>query len=320
MPPSSSKDGLPPLRDVIAAHSLAAKKSLGQNFLLDLNLTARIARAAGLPAGASAQAGVRPLEGQVFYEVGPGPGGLTRALLAQGADRVVAMERDSRCLPALAQIAAAYPGRLEVLSGDALEMDEAALFHEGVRIAANLPYNVGTALLIKWLTGATASKSAAGGSESTMTGAVLRPAARPTEKWPPFWQSCTLMFQKEVAQRIIARPGTEHYGRLSVLAGWRATAKILFEVPRQAFVPPPKITSAVVRLEPRPTPLAPCALGDLEKVTAAAFGQRRKMLRQSLKGLAPDAEARIAAAGVAPTQRPEELTVEQFAALARAFA
>lgn len=274
-------DGLPPLRDVIAAHGLAAKKSLGQNFLFDLNLTAKIARAAGAA------------EGGTFYEVGPGPGGLTRALLAEGADRVVAVERDARCLPALDEIATAYSGKLEVIGGDAVKIAEAALFPDGARIAANLPYNVGTALLIRWLTAA---------------------------PWPPFWKSCTLMFQKEVAQRIVAKPGTEHYGRLSVLATWRATAKILFDVPPQAFVPPPKITSAVVRLEPRPVPLAPCALGDLERVTAAAFQQRRKMLRQSLKGLAPDAEARIAAAGIAPTERPEDLTVEQFAALGRAFA
>jgi len=284
MPPSSIKtaaDGLPALREVIAAHGLAAKKALGQNFLLDLNLTARIARAAG--AG----------DGGIFYEVGPGPGGLTRALLAQGASRVVAVERDERCLPALTEIAAAYPGRLEVICGDAMTMDEAALFPDGARIAANLPYNVGTALLVRWLT---------------------------APQWPPFWRSCTLMFQKEVAQRIIARPGTEHYGRLAVLTGWRATAKIQFDVPRQAFVPPPKITSSVVRLEPRAEPLAPCALAGLERVTAAAFGQRRKMLRQSLKSLAPDAEARIEAAGIAPTERPEELAVEQFAALARTFA
>lgn len=274
-------DGLPPLRDVIAAHGLAAKKSLGQNFLFDLNLTAKIARAAGAA------------EGGTFYEVGPGTGGLTRALLAEGADRVVAVERDARCLPALDEIATAYSGKLEVIGGDAVKIAEAALFPDGARIAANLPYNVGTALLIRWLTAA---------------------------PWPPFWKSCTLMFQKEVAQRIVAKPGTEHYGRLSVLATWRATAKILFDVPPQAFVPPPKITSAVVRLEPRPVPLAPCALGDLERVTAAAFQQRRKMLRQSLKGLAPDAEARIAAAGIAPTERPEDLTVEQFAALGRAFA
>jgi 16S rRNA (adenine1518-N6/adenine1519-N6)-dimethyltransferase len=274
-------DGLPPLRDVIAKFDLAAKKSLGQNFLLDLNLTAKIARAAGAS------------EGGVFYEVGPGPGGLTRGLLSEGAGKVVAVERDERCLPALAQIADAWPGKLEVVSGDAMAVDEAVLFPDGVRIAANLPYNVGTALLVRWLT---------------------------SETWPPFWKSCTLMFQKEVAQRITAAPGSEHYGRLAVLAGWRATAKILFDVPRQAFVPPPKITSSVVRLEPRGEPLAPCALKDLERVSAAAFGQRRKMLRQSLKVLAPDAEARITAAGIAPTQRPEELAIAQFAALARAFA
>jgi len=273
-------DNLPPLRDVIAEFGLAAKKSLGQNFLLDLNLTAKIARAAGAA------------EGGVFYEVGPGPGGLTRALLAEGAGTVVAVERDERCLPALAQIAEAYDGRLNVISGDAMAMNEAVQFPEGARIAANLPYNVGTALLVRWLT---------------------------SERWPPFWKSCTLMFQKEVAQRITAAPGSEHYGRLAVLAGWRATAKILFDVPRQAFVPPPKITSAVVRLEPRVEPLAPCALADLERVTAAAFGQRRKMLRQSLKSLAPDAEARNEAAAVTPTQRPEELSIQQFAALARAF-
>jgi 16S rRNA (adenine1518-N6/adenine1519-N6)-dimethyltransferase len=274
-------DGLPPLREIISRHDLAAKKSLGQNFLLDLNLTRKIARAAGAN------------DGGVFYEVGPGPGGLTRALLAEGAGKVVAVERDLRCLPALAEIAAAWPGKLEVISGDALAMAEAALLPQGARIAANLPYNVGTALLIKWLTG---------------------------QAWPPFWQSCTLMFQKEVAQRIVARPGSEHYGRLSVLAGWRARAKILFDVPRQAFVPPPRITSSIVQLTPRAVPQAPCALRDLERVTAAAFNQRRKMLRQSLKALAPDAEARITAAGIDPTERPEELSIAQFAALARAFA
>jgi 16S rRNA (adenine1518-N6/adenine1519-N6)-dimethyltransferase len=274
-------DSLPPLRDVISRHGLAAKRSLGQNFLLDLNLTRKIARAAGAA------------EGGIFYEVGPGPGGLTRGLLAEGADKVVAVERDVRCLPALAEIAAASPGKLDVISADAMEMDEAALLPQGAHIAANLPYNVGTALLIKWLTG---------------------------DAWPPFWRSCTLMFQKEVAQRIVAKPGSEHYGRLSVLAGWRATAKILFDVPRQAFVPPPKITSSIVQLVPRTAPLAPCSLDGLERVTAAAFNQRRKMLRQSLKSLTADAEARIVAARIDPTQRPEELTVEQFAALARAFA
>jgi len=271
---------LPPLRDVIAKFDLAAKKSLGQNFLLDLNLTRTIARAAGAN------------DGGIFYEVGPGPGGLTRALLEEGAAHVVAVERDARCLPALAEIAAAFPGRLDVISGDAMAMDENVMFPQGARIAANLPYNVGTALLINWLTSAS---------------------------WPPFWQSCTLMFQKEVAQRIVAKPGSEHYGRLSVLAGWRATAKILFDVSPQAFVPPPKITSSVVRLEPRDKPLAPCSLSGLERITAAAFGQRRKMLRQSLKGLAPDAEARILAAGQNPTVRPEELAIADFAALARSF-
>jgi len=266
------------LREVIAAHGLAAKKSLGQNFLLDLNLTRRIARAAGAA------------EGGIFYEVGPGPGGLTRGLLSEGADKVIAVERDSRCLPALEDIARAWPGKLEVISADAMEMDEAALLPPGARIAANLPYNVGTALLIKWLT---------------------------SDTWPPFWQSATLMFQKEVAQRISAAPGSEHYGRLSVLAQWRARPKILFDVNRNAFVPPPSVTSAIVRLEPRAEPLAPARLDALEKVTAAAFGQRRKMLRQSLKPLG--GEALIEKAGIDPTARPEDLSIEQFAALARAL-
>jgi 16S rRNA (adenine1518-N6/adenine1519-N6)-dimethyltransferase len=276
-------DKLPPLRDVIAAHDLAAKKSLGQNFLLDLNLTRRIARAAGAE------------EGGVFYEVGPGPGGLTRGLLSEGADRVIAVERDGRCLPALEEVARAWPGKLEVISADAMEMDEVTLFPQGVRIAANLPYNVGTALLIKWLT---------------------------VETWPPFWQSATLMFQKEVAQRITASAGSEHYGRLSVLAQWRSRAKILFDVNRNAFVPPPSVTSSIVRLEPRAEPLAPAKLEDLEKVTAAAFGQRRKMLRQSLKGFAAarglDLPALLAAARLEPTMRAEEVDVAGFAALARA--
>jgi 16S rRNA (adenine1518-N6/adenine1519-N6)-dimethyltransferase len=272
------RDGLPPLRDVIAAHGLAPKKSLGQNFLFDLNLTAKIARAAGAQ------------EGGIFYEVGPGPGGLTRALLGEGANKVIAVERDQRCLPALEEIAQAWPGKLEVISADALTLDEAALLPRGVRMAANLPYNVGTALLIKWLT---------------------------VDAWPPIWASLTLMFQKEVAQRITAAPGSEHYGRLSVLAQWRCTAKILFDVNRGAFVPPPSVTSSIVRLEPRPEPLAPARLGDLEKITAAAFGQRRKMLRQSLKPLG--GEALLDKAGVDPTARPEDLTIAQFAALARAL-
>jgi len=271
-------DKLPPLRDVIAAHGLAPKKSLGQNFLFDLNLTAKIARAAGAE------------DGGTFYEVGPGPGGLTRALLSEGAGKVIAVERDSRCLAALEEIAAAWPGKLEVISADALKLDEGAILPQGVRIAANLPYNVGTAILIKWLT---------------------------TERWPPVWASLTLMFQKEVAQRITAKPGTEHYGRLSVLAQWRCTAKILFDVNRGAFVPPPSVTSSIVRLEPRSAPLAPCNLSDLEKITAASFGQRRKMLRQSLKPLG--GEVLLDKAGIAPTMRPEDLTIEQFAALARAL-
>jgi 16S rRNA (adenine1518-N6/adenine1519-N6)-dimethyltransferase len=273
-----SADSLPPLREVIATHGLAAKKSLGQNFLFDLNLTRKIARAAGAN------------EGGVFYEVGPGPGGLTRALLSEGAGKVIAVERDARCLPALEEIARAWPGKLQVISADALELDEAAILPKGVRVAANLPYNVGTALLIKWLTAG---------------------------QWPPLWASLSLMFQKEVAQRITAEPGTEHYGRLSVLAQWRCTAKILFDVNRGAFVPPPSVTSAIVRLEPRAQPLAPANLSDLEKVTAAAFGQRRKMLRQSLKGLG--GEALLAKAGIDPTARPEDLKIEQFAALARAL-
>jgi 16S rRNA (adenine1518-N6/adenine1519-N6)-dimethyltransferase len=271
-------DKLPPLRDVIATHGLAAKKSLGQNFLFDLNLTRKIARAAGAN------------QGGVFYEVGPGPGGLTRALLSEGADKVIAVERDARCLPALQEIAQAWPGKLEVISADALELDETAILPPGVRVAANLPYNVGTALLVKWLT---------------------------TEQWPPLWASLTLMFQKEVAQRITARAGSEHYGRLSVLAQWRCTAKTLFDVNRGAFVPPPSVTSAIVRLEPRAEPLAPANLHDLEKITAAAFGQRRKMLRQSLKSLG--GEALLQKTGIDPTARPEDLKIEDFAALARAL-
>src|SRR6185437_12234065 len=270
-------DRLPPLREVIAAHGLAARKSLGQNFLFDLNLTGRIARAAGAN------------EGGTFYEVGPGPCGLTRSLLAEGADKVIAVERDARCLPALEEIARAWPGKLDIISADAMTMDEAAFLPQGARIAANLPYNVGTALLIRWLT---------------------------SQSWPPFWQSATLMFQKEVAQRITAQPGTEHYGRLSVLTQWRARPKILFDVNRSAFVPPPSVTSAIVRLEPRDEPLAPARLQSLEAVTAVTFGQRRKMLRQSLKPLGGEALAEKA--GIDPTARPEDLTIEQFAALARA--
>lgn len=298
---------LPPLRAVIAAHDLAARKALGQNFLLDMNLTRRIARAAGAA------------DGGVFYEVGPGPGGLTRALLAEGASRVIAVERDPRCLPALEAVAAAWPGQLTVMAADALTLEESVVLPGGVHIAANLPYNVGTALLVKWLTsGASASKSKPGNAEDPMTGALLRPDVRPEkESWPPFWSSATLMFQKEVAQRITAAPGSAQYGRLSVLAGWRTTAKILFDVQKSAFVPPPSVTSSIVRLLPRPVPAAPCELKKLETVTAAAFGQRRKMLRQSLKPLG--GEALVLAAGLDPTARPQDLPVAAFAALARAL-
>jgi 16S rRNA (adenine1518-N6/adenine1519-N6)-dimethyltransferase len=280
----AGENGLPPLRDVIAAHGLSARKALGQNFLLDLNLTRRIARAAG------------PLDETTIYEVGPGPGGLTRALLLEGAQRVIAIERDTRCLAALGEIAAAWPGRLDIVAADALATDETALFRQQnilgpVRVAANLPYNIGSALLVKWLTQAS---------------------------WPPFWQSLTVMFQREVAERLIAHPGTKSYGRLSILTQWRATPRILFDVGARAFTPPPKVTSAVVRIEPLAMPVAPARLEDIEAVTKAAFGQRRKMLRQSLKTLAADAEALIRQAGLDPEQRAERLTVVDFAALARA--
>ncbi len=273
-------DDLPPLREVIRRHGLSAKKSLGQNFLLDLNLTVRIARAA------------EPLENITVVEIGPGPGGLTRALLALGARRVVAIERDTRALAALEEIAARYPGRLEIVAGDALSVDvREYLGPERARVVANLPYNIATALLVDWLT---------------------------TEPWPPWYDALVLMFQREVAMRIVAKPGSKTYGRLSVLAGWRTEAKILFDVARTAFVPPPKVTSSVVRLDPRPLPLA-CDAQALQRVTEAAFGQRRKMLRQSLKSLGVDAAALLDAAGIAPTARAEEIPVEGFVALARAL-
>ena len=273
-----SGDGLPPLREVIAQYGLSARKELGQNFLLDLNLTGKIARAAG------------PLEDETIIEIGPGPGGLTRGLLANGAKRVIAIERDKRCIAALGEIAAHYPGRLEVIEGDALKTDFSALAgdDENVRIAANLPYNIGTELLVRWIA---------------------------TDNWPPFWQSLTLMFQKEVAERIVAAPSTGTYGRLGVLAGWRTEARILFEVPRQAFTPPPKITSAIVRLEPREKPL-PAELKAMERLTQAAFGQRRKMLRQSLKPLG--GEALLNDTDIDPTRRAETLSVEEFVRLANA--
>ena len=274
-------DGLPPLREVIAAHGLSAKKALGQNFLLDLNLTGKIARRAGNLAACD------------VLEIGPGPGGLTRALLAEGARHVVAIERDARCLPALAEVAAAYPGRLTVLEGDALALDPLPHLTPPIRVAANLPYNVGTELLVRWLT----------------------PAV-----WPPFWDSLTLMFQKEVAERIVAAPGSKAYGRLSILAQWRCDARIAFEIPPRAFTPPPKVTSAVVQLDRLEAPRFPADAAVLSGVVAMAFGQRRKMLRASLKGLGGDVEALLEAAGIAPTDRAETVGLEAFCRLARLVA
>jgi len=273
-------DTLPPLREVIAAHGLDARKSLGQNFLLDLNLTSRIARTAG------------DLENFTVLEVGPGPGGLTRALLAAGAGHVIAIEKDRRCLPALEEIAAHYPGRLTIVEGDALELDAAELTQgKPTKIVANLPYNVGTQLLLNWMT---------------------------TPSWPPFWTSLTLLFQKEVGERIVAKPGSKAYGRLGVLAGWRCKSGLMFDIGPQAFTPPPKVTSAVVHLTPNSDPFD-CDMSALARVTAAAFGQRRKMLRASLKTLGVPSEPLLEAAGITPTARAEEIDVEGFVALANAL-
>ncbi len=275
-----SEDGLPPLREVIAAHGLAAKKSLGQNFLFDLNLTRRIARAA------------QPFAGCTIVEIGPGPGGLTRALLAEGAENVIAIERDDRAMAALGEIAAAYPGKLHVINDDALQVDFAKLISGQAKIVANLPYNIATPLLIGWLS---------------------------IDPWPPWFSSLTLMFQKEVAQRIVAKPGTEHYGRLSVISQWRCRASKLFDVNRSAFTPPPKITSSIVQLVPRETCEPACSLAALERVTAAGFGQRRKMLRQSLKSVFGQPEEILEPLGIAPTARAEELNVNDFGKLALAL-
>jgi 16S rRNA (adenine1518-N6/adenine1519-N6)-dimethyltransferase len=271
-------DGLPPLREVIAAHGLVAKKQLGQNFLLDLNLTAKIARSAG------------DLSACDVLEVGPGPGGLTRGLLAEGARHVLAVEKDARCLPALADIAAAYPGKLEVVLGDALEVDAASRLAPPIRVIANLPYNVGTELLIRWLS---------------------------PPQWPPFWDSLTLMFQKEVAERIVAKPGSKAYGRLALLAQWRSEPRIVLTLPPEAFTPAPKVHSAVVHFTRRETPLYPADERVLSRVTAMAFNQRRKMLRSCLKALTPDIETMLRAAGIEPTARAEEISLEGFCALAR---
>jgi 16S rRNA (adenine1518-N6/adenine1519-N6)-dimethyltransferase len=274
-------DDLPPLRDIIVNHGLDAKKSLGQNFLLDLNLTSKIARLAG------------DISGHDVLEVGPGPGGLTRGLLAAGARRVVALEKDPRCMPALAQISAAYPGRLDVFNADALEFDMRGQLTGPVRVVANLPYNVGTELLVRWLT---------------------------PKDWPPFWSSLTLMFQKEVAERIIAKPGTKAYGRLGILAQWKSTPSVVMELPPEAFTPPPKVRSAVVHLEALAEPRFPAPAGLLSSTVAMAFNQRRKMLRSSLKSVAPDIESALRDAGLEPTARAEEISLEGFCALARRLA
>ncbi|MRU16902.1 16S rRNA (adenine(1518)-N(6)/adenine(1519)-N(6))-dimethyltransferase RsmA [Roseovarius sp. A21] len=276
----SAIDNLPPLRQVIADHGLSARKSLGQNFLLDLNLTAKIARQAG------------DLSGCDVLEIGPGPGGLTRGLLSEGARRVLAIEKDTRCLPALDEIAKAYPGRLEVLNADALDLDPLQHLTPPIKVVANLPYNVGTELLIRWLT---------------------------PPDWPPFWQSLTLMFQREVAERITAQPGSKAYGRLAILSQWRADARIVMHLPPGAFTPPPKVASAVVHLTALPEPRFPADPKILERVVARAFNQRRKMLRAALKGMAPDIEDRLLSAGIKPTDRAETVHLEQFCALARSF-
>jgi len=277
---AAAPDGLPPLREVIRRHGLTAKKSLGQNFLHDLNLTARIARAAG------------PLAGVTVVEVGPGPGGLTRALLTLGAARVIAVERDDRAIAALQEIAALYPDRIDIVAADALTFDpRSRIFSAPVRIVANLPYNIATALLVSWLT---------------------------VEPWPPWYDGAVLMFQREVAERLVAAPHSKSYGRLSVLTQWRCEPRILFDVNASAFVPPPNVKSSLVRLVPRAAPL-PCDRAVLENVTAAAFGQRRKMLRQSLRALGVAVPELIAAANLDPRARAEDLSVADFVALARAL-
>jgi 16S rRNA (adenine1518-N6/adenine1519-N6)-dimethyltransferase len=274
----SAIDDLPSLRQVIDTHGLSARKSLGQNFLLDLNLTGKIARRAG------------DLTDCDVLEIGPGPGGLTRGLLAEGARKVLAIEKDDRCMPALAEIAAAYPGQLEVINGDALAVNPLAHLTPPIRVAANLPYNVGTELLVRWLT---------------------------PKEWPPFWQSLTLMFQREVAERITAQPGSKAYGRLAILAQWRANANIVMSLPPGAFSPPPKVHSSVVHLTALAEPRYPADAATLSRIVAAAFNQRRKMLRAALKGQAPDIEDRLLAAGIKPTDRAEVVSLEQFCALAR---
>lgn len=273
----TSPDGLPPLRDVIAEHQLSAKKNLGQNFLLDLNLTSKIARSAG------------ELADHTIIEIGPGPGGLTRGLLMEGAKKVIAIERDERVLPALEQISQAYPGRLEVISGDALAVDWGKIVDGPTKIVANLPYNIATPLLVNWLT---------------------------TEPWPPWFSSLTLMFQKEVAERIVAPKGNKTFGRLSVLSQWRADTQKLFDVPPRAFTPAPKVTSSIVHITPHQTPRFDCEISALENITKAAFGQRRKMLRASLKSILPNPLSMLENAGIDPTLRAEQLEIKDFCTLA----
>ena len=273
-------DDLPPLKQVIDTHGLAAKKSLGQNFLLDLNLTAKIARLSGKN------------DDHDVLEIGPGPGGLTRGLLSEGARRVLAIEKDERCLPALAEIEAAYPERFKVMLGDALDINPLDHLAPPIRVAANLPYNIGTELLVRWMT---------------------------PQDWPPFWDSLTLMFQREVAQRITAEPGSKAYGRLAILCQWRADAQIVMNLPPEAFSPPPKVSSAVVHLKALPEARYPADAKMLQHVTATAFNQRRKMLRSSLKGLSAEIEDHLVAAGIKPTDRAEQIDVERFCALARSL-
>ena len=273
-------DGLPPLREVIRAHDLVAKRQLGQNFILDLNLTAKIARLAG------------DLSQCDVLEVGPGPGGLTRGLLVEGARRVLAVEKDTRCIAALDEISAVYPGRLQIVNADALDLDVSQYLTPPVRVVANLPYNIGTELLIRWLT----------------------PAI-----WPPFWQSLTLMFQKEVAERIVASPRSAHYGRLALLAQWRCDARIVMHLQPEAFTPAPRVHSAVVHLTRLAAPRYPANEAILTRVTTLAFGQRRKMLRSSLKSLGPEIEATLLSVGIPPTARAEEIGLDRFCALSLAL-
>jgi 16S rRNA (adenine1518-N6/adenine1519-N6)-dimethyltransferase len=280
-PPVSQAPSLPPLRDTIAKYGLGARKSLGQHFLLDLNLTRHIARAAG------------PLDQGTVIEIGPGPGGLTRGLLEEGARKVIAIEKDRRCLEALQEVADAYPGRLELISGDALAIDLSQLGEQPRQIVANLPYNISTALLIQWLASLYRDHST--------------------------FSRLTLMFQKEVAERLAAVPRSKDYGRLSILTQWLCNVDLLFDVPKEAFTPPPKIISTIVRLSPRATPLAPADMANLERITAASFGQRRKMLRQSLKSASNDVGHLLAESGIEGTRRAEELSVAEFCELAQAL-